>query len=178
VGILVLDASVIFDLERGNLLEATFRVDHSFVTPDVLYDQELADDVGPYLKQLGLRIIELNPGELARAQTVGSGNRKLSAADCSAMITATRTHHRLITGDGLLRKIAEAQHIQCSGLLWLLDELDSASVVTAGTLADGLERAVKHPRCRLPKEHVSNRLKAWRAKQDALQRGVGKRAAK
>jgi hypothetical protein len=36
--ILVSDASVLIDLQRGGSLEALFALPHEFVVPDVLYD--------------------------------------------------------------------------------------------------------------------------------------------
>ena len=39
--VLVSDTSVLIDLKRGSLLEASFRLAFRFVVPDLLYEREL-----------------------------------------------------------------------------------------------------------------------------------------
>lgn len=41
--ILVSDTSVIIDLERGDLLEAAFKLPYGFAVPDALYRSELGN---------------------------------------------------------------------------------------------------------------------------------------
>lgn len=160
--ILVLDTSVIFDLERSGLLETTFKLDEPFVTPDLLYRNELESDIGPYLRGLGLQVVELASQEVVEAQGLVRGNRKISSSDAWAWQCAMRENHRLITGDGMLRKLAEAADVPCGGLLWVLDQLDANTLATATALREGLERACRHPRSRLPKDEVELRFTRWR----------------
>ena len=61
--ILVSDTSALVDLERGSLLEATFRMPLEFTVPDLLYDRELKNHGGDRLCALGLRIAELDGTE-------------------------------------------------------------------------------------------------------------------
>ena len=44
--VLVSDTSVLIDLERGSLLETSFRLPFEFAVPDLLYQQELKDHGG------------------------------------------------------------------------------------------------------------------------------------
>jgi hypothetical protein len=53
--ILVSDASVLIDLERGSLLEAALSCRLTRVVPDLLYERELAADNGSLLRRLGNR---------------------------------------------------------------------------------------------------------------------------
>ena len=58
--VLVSDTSVLVDLERGSLLEASFRLPFRFVVPDLLYERELKNYSGEELIRLGLVIEELD----------------------------------------------------------------------------------------------------------------------
>ena len=44
--VLVSDTSVLVDLERGSLLEASFSLPFQFAVPDLLYERELKSYVG------------------------------------------------------------------------------------------------------------------------------------
>ena len=59
VKILVSDTSVLIDLDRGTLVEATFRLPFEFTVPDLLYERELREHGGPEFVRLGLRVQEL-----------------------------------------------------------------------------------------------------------------------
>lgn len=58
--VLVCDTSVLVDLERGSLLEATFSLPVTLAVPDLLYVQELSNYNGSQLLDLGLQILELD----------------------------------------------------------------------------------------------------------------------
>jgi hypothetical protein len=60
MNILVSDTSVLIDLERGELLETVFSAGLTLVVPDLLYERELENDIGPYLRHLGLGVVTLN----------------------------------------------------------------------------------------------------------------------
>lgn len=159
--ILVSDTSVLIDLERGGLLESAFSCGLTMVVPDLLYERELAADNGPFLKQLGLGIVALTPGEMSLAQEIRGQRPGLSLPDCFALSCAKRVDHALVTGDRLLR--SEAQTRQCSvfGLLWILDQMETSGAVGAAMLHEGLSRIANHPRSRLPRAEIANRLQRW-----------------
>ena len=54
------DTSVLIDLTRGSLLEASFRLAFRFVVPDLLYERELKNWGGEDLIRLGLVIEQLD----------------------------------------------------------------------------------------------------------------------
>ena len=51
--VLVSDTSVLIDLDRGSLVEPTFRLPFEFTVPDLLYERELKDHGGPEFIRLG-----------------------------------------------------------------------------------------------------------------------------
>jgi hypothetical protein len=160
--ILVSDTSVIIDLERGQLLEPCFRLPHQFAVPDLLFERELAEQSGPELVALGLRVEELTSAELTAVQTVRRARPKLSLPDSYAYALASGRQWTLLTGDGELRALAEAQAIPYFGILWVCDQLFDGEVVAASTVADGLEAIAAHPRCRLPRPEIKVRLTRYR----------------
>jgi hypothetical protein len=160
--ILVSDTSVITDLERGQLLNACFRLPHELAVPDLLYKRELANFQGAKLIGFGLRIEELTPAELTTVQDVRRAHPKLSVPTAYAYALASVRGWILLTGDGELRAAAHAAAIPYFGVLWVCDQLFDGQIVAAATVADGLEAIAKHPRCRLPGAEIQTRLARYR----------------
>ncbi len=159
--ILVSDTSILIDLERGGLLEAVFSCGMTLVVPDLLYERELANENGPYLKSLGLGVVSLSATEVALVQEVSKARPGLSLPDCFALSCATRPNHALVTGDKLLRKEALNRLDAVYGLLWLLDQMHASGHVPPANLVDGLTRIAQDPRARLPSDEVRKRLTTW-----------------
>ena len=136
--LLVSDSSVLIDLERGGLLESTFLSGHTLVVPDLLFENELKDYNGNYLKALGLAVTELNSDEVSMAQEIHTLRSGLSLEDCFALVCACRANHILLAGDGLLRKEAATRNIACRGLLWLLDEMLASGKISKNLLCEGI----------------------------------------
>lgn len=160
--ILVSDTSVLIDLDRGGLLEAAFNCELNMVVPDLLYDRELANDNGPWLRQLGLGVVALTPPEVSLAQEVQSARPTLSLPDCFALSCATRDGYQLVTNDKALRSEAQARLGQVFGLFWILDQMAASGKVSQNLLYNGLTLIAAHPRCRLPAAEIKSRLNAWR----------------
>lgn len=160
MAILVSDTSILIDLEKGGLLEAVFSLGLTFVVPDYLYEFELANHNGPYLRQLGLGVSSLTPEENEVVQDLLASNKGLSYFDCSALVCALRDDHALLTGDKLLRNVARANKAELCGIFWLFDELE-ANGVAATTLYEALEIIWQDPKCRLPTDEVKRRLLKW-----------------
>lgn len=159
--ILVSDTSILIDLERGGLLESAFSCGLTMVVPDLLYERELENENGPYLRSLGLGVVALTPAEVRFAQEVRTQRSALSLPDCFALSCSTRDSHFLVTGDRALRNEAKTRLGEVYGLLWLLDQMAASGSVPQDLLHAGLTNIVAHPRCRLPTEEVNSRLAAW-----------------
>lgn len=162
--VLVSDTSILIDLERGGLLEAAFSCGLTMIVPDLLYQRELENENGPYLRSLGLGVVALTPDEVTLAQMVRTARPVLSLPDCFALSCATRPHHVLMTGDKTLRNEALARTVAAvHGLLWLLDQMAASGRVGLSQLHEGRGRISGHPRCRLPAVEVEARLRRWAA---------------
>ncbi len=162
--VLVSDTSVLIDLERGDLLEAVFACGHQLVVPDLLYEHELEPENGPLLRQMGLSVVALTSEEVEFAQKVQIANALLSIPDCFALSCARRPEHVLVSGDKALRAEAGEKKVECRGVLWLLDQMEASGTIAKMSLAEGLQKIVSHPRCRLPKHDVNERLARWTVK--------------
>ena len=158
--VLVSDTSVLIDLERGGLLVPAFSSGLSMVVPDLLYEDELRDANGPYLRSLGLGVLSLTPAELQAVQAFRVRRPALSMADCFALALALRVDHALVTGDRNLRNEADKEKATVYGLLWLLDQLEALGVDRM-LLHQGLSGVVAHVKCRLPKDEANKRLIRW-----------------
>ncbi len=160
--VLVSDTSILIDLERGGLLEAAFARDWTMIVPDLLYERELLRENGPYLRSLGLGVVELSPDEVTLAQQVRRERPSLSLADCFALSCALRPDHTLLTGDKALRQEVRARNGQVNGLLWLLDQMHKAGT-SSTSLSDGISKILAHARCRLPKVEALALLNLWKS---------------
>lgn len=157
----VSDTSVLVDLDRGSLLEAAFRLPFKFAVPDLLYKRELEAHSGARLRRLGLKVLSLDGDEVMQALSHLRRHPALSLPDCFALTLAAHHKWMLLTGDAKLRKLAEAEDVECHGVLWLLDEMHKAAAASIRELHSGLAALSKHPRCRLPKAEVQKRLKRY-----------------
>jgi hypothetical protein len=160
--VVVSDTSVLIDLERGNLLDGCFRLPFELAVPDVLYLKELEAYGGPELVAKGLRVEELTGLELQAVQTARAARPRLSLPDAYAFSLASSRRWALLTGDGELRGLAEANGIPFYGTLWVCDQLFEAQVIKAASVADGLDLIAAHPRCRLPRAEIQIRIARYR----------------
>jgi hypothetical protein len=158
MSVLVSDTSILIDLERGQLLEEMFLLPFEFAVPDLLFRRELAGPLGIRLVSLGLRVEELSPVELTRATIIRRQRARLSTPDTFAFAIAESRQWPLLTGDGGLRELAIEKKLEMHGVLWLLDQLADGNHVEFRRLHAGLSAISIHPRCRLPRHDINERL--------------------
>jgi predicted nucleic acid-binding protein len=162
MAVLVSDTSVVYDLERGGLLDLVFQLPHEFAVPDLLFDRELAEEFGDRLIALGLRVETLSGDEVAAAARFTRKERSLSGPDAFAFSIAHARTWTLLTGDGALRRTAEAAGVAVHGVLWVLDQLEQEVVLDRLRLHEALSAIAAHPRCRLPRAEIARRLAQYR----------------
>ena len=155
---LVFDTSVFIDLERGSLLEASFRLAFQFVVPDLLYERELKNQGGEELIRLGLVVEQLDGDGVNLALEYRRRAPALSLPDCFGLALAQSRSWVLLSGDSALSQLATNEAVECHGVLWLLDKMDDAAMANVQKLYDGLTAISQHQRCRLPKSEIRRRL--------------------
>lgn len=156
--VLVSDTSVLIDIERASLTARLFDLPYEFVVPDLLYEAELLDWMGSNLLDLGLKVEQLTPQEVARATELKRTKAMLSTPDVFAFCLAAERDWVLFTGDGALRAEAERQSLTMHGVLWVFDEMERHGVCPTAILKAGLEAVRDHSRCRLPMREINQRL--------------------
>lgn len=158
MSILISDTSVLIDLERAHLIEAVFTLPMRFGVPDLLFDRELRSYGGDALLALGLEVMELDSAGVQLAQTYRAREVRISLPDAFALALAKGGTHDLLTGDGPLRALAEAELVPCHGVLWVFDQFAEKGSVSPAILHECLSLLFSHPRCRLPRKEVQVRL--------------------
>lgn len=160
--LLVSDTSVLIDLERGGMLAGLFQLPFEVGVPDLMHEREIKTWGGPDLVAYGLLVMSLEPDGVALAQDYRARDPRLSLPDAFALAMAKSGGHMLLAGDGALRTLATSEGVEHHGVLWVLDQLEAAGVLTAAQLLEGLSVISTHPRCRLPKDEVRKRLTVYR----------------
>jgi hypothetical protein len=160
--VVVSDSSVLIDLERGALLQVTFRLSHIFAVPDLLYRRELELYNGPHLRDMGLEVHPLSEAGVTLASDYRLRQRRVSLPDAFALALAKLGGHVLLSGDADLRTLAAEEQVECRGLLWLLDEIESAALLAPADLEAALSAIAAHPRCRLPETETTARILRYR----------------
>ena|ERR1051326_932776 len=156
--LLVSDTSVLIDLERGSVLRATFQLPTPLAVPDLLYERELRQSNGELLLGLGLKKLSLDERGMRLAQDYIRRVPALSVPDAFAMALAKQDAHVLVCGDRALRELATAERVECHGVLWVLDQILEARILSGPQLAIALKTIAEHPRSRLPKTTVAEHL--------------------
>lgn len=159
--ILVSDTSILIDIERASLTARLFDLPFEFVVPDVLYESELLDWIGPELVEKGLRVVALDSGEVVQAVELRRARASLSIPDVFALALAATRDWVLLTGDGTLREEALRREVTIHGVLWLFDQFEERKTCSEQELRSGLEALRNHPRCRLPKREITVRLNRY-----------------
>ena len=75
---------------------------------------------------------------------------------------AKKTGGRLLTGDGKLRKSAEADNVKVSGILYIVDNLVEYGILEKADAEDLLEKLMQI-NMRLPKGECEKRILKWRS---------------
>lgn len=161
--LLVSDTSVLVDLERGGILNALFQLPFDIGVPDVLYDLELRDWEGPNLVAAGLKVLALDGDGVALAQRYRGHDPRLSLPDAFALALAKTENHILLAGDASLRALAEIEEVEVHGVLWVMDAMEAHKALSSAELRQALTLIAEHPRCRLPKGEIQQRLKRYRS---------------
>lgn len=103
------------------------------------------------------------PIEFVEAFAVKATYPKLSANDCFCLVT-TRCHEDaiLLTGDGLLRRVATDDGRRVHGVLWVVDELQRLTLCGGDVLTAALELWRSDPAVFLPESEIERRLQSLR----------------
>ena len=160
--IIVSDTSCIIDLRKAALLQETLRLPYTFVTVNTLFEDEwlsLSENEKEALCKQGLEVRDLPGPSVLRAQQYFNRHRRLKLNDCFALALAQETEDSiLLTGDGLLRRVAADNGVQVRGVLWIADELEAHSIVSPTRLLNALRLFQEDTLVFLPKDELLRRI--------------------
>ncbi len=125
---IVLDTSILIDLEKTGSLENIFGLPYDFTAADVMFRNELLYMKGyrkDSLLALGLRLVRLDSHE-AKAAILGHVKiyRQLTSNDAYASEFARTYNCILLTGDKKLRQAANEEGVEVHGHFWLVEDLE------------------------------------------------------
>lgn len=166
--IVVSDASVILDLAKTRLIEATLALPFTFVIPDVILAQELLD-LGTYsatdLVRLGFKVGTLDGNGVAAAMAhYGRNASRLSFNDCVALTYAQQHTCILMTGDGPLRALAASLKVEVHGVLWTAFLIAQEGTCPLEHLLNALLQLQADPSTRLPAQALAELIARLRSR--------------
>ena len=164
--VVVNDASCLIDLRKGRLLEVLCRLPYRFVVPLPVRESELLDFT-PHewaiLDDGGMETHDLPPERMKEVLALKRRHGRLSASDCFCLVAAQCLEGGIIlTGDGLLRTVAEAAGVRVHGVLWIVDALKAAKACDEALLVEALEIWKVDRSVFLPDRRIDRRLRDLR----------------
>ena len=176
MNVVVVDTSVLMDLQRGGLIEKCFNLPYNFVVPDLLYHNELAKPaagpcLGESLVALGLRVEGLDGDELSTAIRYRRKRPSLSLPQAFALVLSLSRRWMLLAGDRVLRTLADKLSLPCHGVLWILDQVYHAGISSLEDIVGGLQAISDHSRCRLLQNEIADRIVLYSSTSEVVDLG-------
>jgi hypothetical protein len=142
------------------------KLPYRFVIPLPIRHLELLDFTDQEWRLLvdgGIETFDLPPERVREALSVRGQHPRLSANDCFCLVS-TRCYEKgiLLTGDGLLRRVAAEAGVRVHGVLWMVDELKAANACDDDLLISALEIWRDDQAVFLPAAEIERRLRRLR----------------
>jgi len=163
VKIVVNDTNILIDLADLELLGKFAELDYELHTNDFILSEiqnpEQLEKINTLVKAGKLTVSTTKAEdypEIAKLQT-----KNLSFEDCSIWYYAKKIDAMLLTGDGNLRKSAQATGIEVRGMFFVFDQLLENKIIDCQTAITKLE-LLKEKNNRLPKDEFEKRINEWK----------------
>lgn len=154
--VLISDANILIDMEVGALLDLMFQLPYQFMTPDVLFEEELKAS-HPHLLALGLQLGELSGANVATVFELNGKYGGPSIHDCFALALAKQERCPLLTGDRALKNAAEREAVVVKGTLWVVEQMVVHAILTKDEALQGYEH-MRANGSRLPWDIAKKRI--------------------
>lgn len=133
---LVVDTSTLIDLDNVDGLEVLPRLAEVAETLDVVL-AECGDALADQVRIAGYQIVEVPADWMQKAQRFRAPS--LSAIDALVLYRAHTKRHILVTSDGPLRKLADANGVEVHGAIWIVEQALSLDIVSSHILCSWLQ---------------------------------------
>lgn len=155
--LVISNASVLFDLKLGQLLEPVLSSSIEIAVPDLLYERELKDYNGCEMIDLGLRVEELDGKGVAQA-THYRQTAALCLVESFAVAIAKISCFALFASDRKLHQLAKSEGLVCYDIIWVLNRLMTEKIVSFEKIHKGLKLILQSPCCCLSQEALNQWL--------------------
>jgi hypothetical protein len=156
----VTDANIWIDVHNADLLDAVSALPFTWRTPDIVLRNEVRTVDRALLVELGLEERMLSGLELNRILKLNVRYPNPSPRDLAVLVVADVDDGMVVTGDGPLRKTAEAEGQTVHGVLWVLDQLVEGEIITKARARAALNAMIDQG-SRLPASPVQKRRRKW-----------------
>ncbi len=157
----VVDASVLIDLNNGDVLHFFCRMPFEIIIPDLIVAEELQSIEVQQLFNWGVRVQGLSPSQVIEVYTLAQFHRSVSVKDLFAFVLARDLDATLLTGDGALRRFAEREGVSVHGTLWVLEGMVNLGYLEPVDALASLERILVAG-SRLPEREIQRLRQRWR----------------
>ncbi len=164
--LIISDASVLIDIEHGELASFMFSLPYQFIVPDILFLEEL-EERHSHLLQMGLLCQTVDSCLITEAYNLRFKYPKLSVNDLLALTLASSKKCQLLTGDKALREVATKFNLEVHGTLWLVDQMIYLEKINVD-IANIAFQKMKDCGARLPWEEINKRLHNYNADNSLL----------
>lgn len=150
------------DLRKGGLLAVLCNLPYRIVIPLPVRTSEvldLSEHQWQALDGAGMITHDLTHEEVGQALLFKGHHPGLSANDCICLVTALAYPGILLTGDALLRRVGAQSGLLVHGVLWVVDQLDSARCCNRSLLIKALEVWQGDDTVFLPTHEISTRIR-------------------
>ena len=163
--IVVNDTNIFIDLYESGLMDKLFELPLEIHTVDVLLPEFVKGNQREIMNRLiergSIHLHSLSIEEVMAVQDwMDNATGNVSYVDCAVWYYAHQNGYVLMTGDGQLRRRAEASGVEVHGLLYLLDLMAEYELLPGPILADKL-RAQMTRNSRLPRGECLTRISKW-----------------
>ncbi len=153
----VLDASVIISMEKGEVLTflTKLKCDY-FTTKNIESELENSDN----LSDIGVETVSFVKEDYEELEKlILILQKKLSFPDISVLYLAKKQNAILLTGDKCLKKAAKANGIEVHGVFWILDNLVKMLIISGEEAKMALTKIEANSF--LPEEECDNFRRKW-----------------
>lgn len=154
--LIISDASVLIDVECGELTNAMFSLPWQFAVPDILFVEELAERHA-HLSRFGLISKTMSGDLVAEAYGLHQKYLKPSVNDMLALTLAKHEGCQLLTGDKALREAAKELNVEVHGTIWLVEQMLKGEKITVDVASVAFQQ-MKDSGSRLPWNEVEKIL--------------------
>ncbi|MGC9436103.1 MAG: hypothetical protein ACP5C4_08540 [Methanomicrobiales archaeon] len=156
----LLDSSVLFSLNDGNVLDILWDLHLSWCTTDLILAEWETEDTDSLIRS-GLAVISLSDEDIAEIFRISPQYRKIKPSDLSLFLHGSQHGDCIvITGDKRLRALCEGAGIPVHGVLWILDLIHDRGLLSRPDLIQALNAMIERGNY-LPEPDCKERVDRW-----------------